>query len=76
MGIHIAEGKIEFGIHYPIPINFQKAYINHSQYKFKFPNTYRNKNRIFSIPLFPELKKSEINNIITFLNNYAEKHNL
>ena len=67
-----AKGIIEFGIHYPKPINYQKAYFDHPQYRFKFPNTYKNKNKIFSIPLFPELKKFEVNKII-FLNNYAEK---
>ena len=71
-----AEGIIEFGIHYPIPVNFQKAYANHPQYKFKFTNTNKNKNKIFSLPIFPELKKIEINNIISFLNNYAEKNDL
>lgn len=68
-----AEGEVEFGIHYPIPINFQKAYRDHEQYKFKFPNTYKNRNKIFSVPLFPELKKYEVNKVIYFLNKYAEK---
>lgn len=55
---------IQTVIHYPIPIQNQKAYQNHPQYKTFFPNATRFSKNLLSLPLFPKMKSSEINYVI------------
>lgn len=70
----VAENKIQFQIHYPVPINFQNAYKDHPQFKYKFSKSYNNMNKIFTVPLFPEMSKSEVLKVTNFLNKYSEQY--
>ena len=56
---------IETIIHYPIPINKQKAYSRHFQAKEKFSNSDKSSKKILSLPIFPKMKKTEINHVIS-----------
>lgn len=64
---------IETGIHYPIPIHLQNAYINYGFKKNQFPVTERAASTILSLPMFPELTVDEIEfvagQIKRFVNN-------
>lgn len=59
-----AKHGVQLVIHYPIPIHQQKSFINHIQYKQKFNNADRFKNQLVSLPIFPQMKNSEIDHVI------------
>ncbi|OGZ17793.1 MAG: erythromycin biosynthesis sensory transduction protein eryC1 [Candidatus Nealsonbacteria bacterium RBG_13_37_56] len=51
---------ISTGIHYPIPIHLQAAYKDLGYIRGSFPNAEAFSEKIVSLPMFPELKKEEI----------------
>ena len=55
-------------IHYPIPINKQKAYINNSSSKQKFENSDKFHKNLVSLPIFPKMKSKEITKVIDVVN--------
>ena len=65
---YLKDNGIETMIHYPIPPHKQKALVNWNQ--LSFPITEKIHNEVLSIPLNSGLKASEIQHIITTLNNY------
>ena len=67
----IEEGKkynIEFGIHYPKPVHKQKAYahLNVS----KLINSEKYSDELISLPIFPKMKSSEMQKVVSFLNSF------
>jgi dTDP-4-amino-4,6-dideoxygalactose transaminase len=48
------------GLHYPVPLHLQKAYSNHGYKEGDFPVTESVAKRLLSLPMFPELTKSQI----------------
>ena len=65
---YLKENGIETMIHYPIPPHKQKALANWNT--MSFPITEKIHKEVLSIPLNSGLKASEIQHIITTLNNY------
>ena len=65
---YLKENRVETMIHYPIPPHKQKALANWNQ--LSFPVTEKIHDEVLSIPLNSGLKASEIQHIITTLNNY------
>lgn len=65
---YLKENGIETMIHYPIPPHRQKALSNWNH--LSFPITEKIHDEVLSIPLNSGLKASEIQHIITILNNY------
>ena len=63
--------KVEFGIHYPVPIHRQKAYSTHKQYnkKFKLADSYAD--QLISLPIFPKMQKSEVKRVVSTIKNYT-----
>lgn len=55
---------ISTGIHYPIPIHLQPAYKDLGCKKGDFPITEKCAQEILSLPMFPELKESQIRFIV------------
>jgi dTDP-4-amino-4,6-dideoxygalactose transaminase len=53
---HLAEAKIETGIHYPIPLHLQKAYEAFEFKKGDFPVTEKVAAEILSLPMYPQLQ--------------------
>jgi len=51
---------ISTGIHYPVPVHKQPAYINLMKDIPKLPITEQLSNEVLSLPMFPELKEEEI----------------
>lgn len=64
----LKENGIETMIHYPIPLHKQKALSNWNN--LSFPITEKIHDEVLSIPLNSGLKASEIQHIITILNQY------
>jgi dTDP-4-amino-4,6-dideoxygalactose transaminase len=65
---YLKENGIETMIHYPVPPHKQKALANWNT--MSFPITEKIHKEVLSIPLNSGLKASEIQHIITTLNNY------
>ncbi len=65
---YLNENGIQTMIHYPIPPHKQKALVNWNQ--LSFPITEKIHDEVLSIPLNSGLKASEIQHIITILNQY------
>ena len=65
-----AKNKIGTNFHYPVPAHLQKPYINLGYKKGDFPVTETIANSQISIPIFPEMKKNEIDYVIRIINNF------
>jgi dTDP-4-amino-4,6-dideoxygalactose transaminase len=46
-------------IHYPVPVHLQKAYAGLGHSRGSFPHTERASDRVFSMPLFPEMTNEQ-----------------
>ena len=53
---HLADAKIDTGIHYPIPLHLQKAYEGFGFKKGDFPVTEKVASEILSLPMYPQLQ--------------------
>jgi dTDP-4-amino-4,6-dideoxygalactose transaminase len=61
---HLADVKIDTGIHYPVPLHQQKAY-RHLGYKTgDFPVTERIAPEIVSLPMFPQLSAEQQGRVV------------
>ena len=58
------ENGVQTSIHYPLPIHRQLAYKNHHQHNIKFNKADAFGKNLVSLPIFPEMKDSEINKVI------------
>lgn len=58
---------IEAGIHYPVPLHLQKAYSHLALGEGTFPVTERAANEILSLPIFPELKTEDQDQVVKAL---------
>lgn len=56
---HLAEAKIDTGIHYPIPLHLQKAYESFGYKEGDFPVTEKVALEIVSLPMYPQLSFEE-----------------
>lgn len=56
---HLANEKIDTGIHYPIPLHLQKAYEGFGYKKGDFPVTEKIALEIVSLPMFPQLQPAQ-----------------
>jgi|TARA_B100001094_G_C18191600_1_gene807656 dTDP-4-amino-4,6-dideoxygalactose transaminase len=55
---------VELSIHYPIPIHKQMAYQKHHQHESKIENAQNYAKNLVTLPIFPKMKKTEINKVI------------
>ena len=59
----LKEKNINCGIHYPIPLHMQPAYKHMNLNEGSFPETEKAAKDILSLPMYPELKATEIQQI-------------
>ena len=67
---HLNKNGISTGLHYPIPIHLQEAYKQLDYKKGDFPITEKLAQEILSLPMYPELKESEIKYIAKSIRNF------
>ncbi|MFX0152391.1 MAG: DegT/DnrJ/EryC1/StrS family aminotransferase, partial [Candidatus Hodarchaeota archaeon] len=58
------KNQIQYGIHYPVPINRTEAYKNFNFSSNHFPVSEQASKEIISIPIFPYMRDDEINRVI------------
>ncbi len=61
---YLKEKNIYTGIHYPIPIHLQPAFSDLGYKKGDFPVTEKVSREILSLPIYPELKDTQIKYIV------------
>ena len=64
----LSKNNIETLIHYPIPPNKQKAYINEGY--GSFPISERIHKEVLSLPMSPVLKSDEVDRVIFYINKF------
>lgn len=60
----LGERGIDTGIHYPIPIHLQPAYTSLGYRPGAFPVTESIATRLLSLPMFPDLKETEVEYVV------------
>jgi dTDP-4-amino-4,6-dideoxygalactose transaminase len=68
LGEYLLNKKIQTFIHYPIPVNSQKAY--RWQKNERFENSEKFADSILSLPIYPGLSKQHIDQIIQTVNDF------
>jgi len=61
---YLAEQGISTGLHYPIPLHLQKAYIGKGFEEGDFPITEKVSAEILSLPMFPQLTQPQIEYVV------------
>lgn len=61
---HLKTHGISTGIHYPIPLHLQPAYVHLNHKKGDFPITEKYSEEILSLPMFAELTEDEIGYVV------------
>jgi dTDP-4-amino-4,6-dideoxygalactose transaminase len=61
---HLADAKIDTGIHYPVPLHLQKAYENMGYKNGDFPVTERLASEILSLPMYPQLQEQQQQRVV------------
>ena len=67
---YLKKNNIFCNISYPFPIHSMKGYKHLNKKKLILNNTNKFAKEIFSLPMYPELSKQNIERVIKVLNNY------
>lgn len=70
----LAQAGIGTGIHYPIPLHLQKAYKHLGYGRGSFPITERVAGEIVSLPMFPQLKLEQLDEVARRVKDFASAH--
>ena len=77
---HLKDAGIGVGIHYPVPLHLQKAYVPLNYSSGDFPITERVSTEVLSIPMFPHLaeamQRRVANEILEFLRDAGQKQHV
>ncbi len=68
---HLADAKIDTGIHYPIPLHLQKAYEAFGFKKGDFPVTEKVAAEILSLPMYPQLQPAAQTRVVQKIQEFA-----
>lgn len=68
---YLSEAGIGSGIHYPIPLHLQKAYQHLNYKKGDFPVTERVAAEIVSLPMYPQLRQEQQNEVARKVKEFA-----
>jgi dTDP-4-amino-4,6-dideoxygalactose transaminase len=69
----LKEKGIDTLIHYPIPIHLQKAYKDLGYQRGNFPITELHSREVLSLPFFPEMIESEIEEVAEGIRSWAKR---
>ncbi|WP_028776627.1 DegT/DnrJ/EryC1/StrS family aminotransferase [Shimazuella kribbensis] len=69
---HLKENGIASGIYYPLPLHLQEVYKELGYKEGDLPNAETISQKIFALPLYPELEEETIDHIVQVVRNYFE----
>ncbi len=64
---------VSTGLHYPRPLHLQKAYAHLGYKEDSFPVTEKVSKRLLSLPMFPELKRTQIEYVVSSIKDFFKK---
>jgi dTDP-4-amino-4,6-dideoxygalactose transaminase len=67
---HLDERGVQTGIHYPIPLHRQDAWIRAYGNGFSFPRAERLASEVLSIPVFPDLNDAEVEEVANAVRSF------
>src|SRR5277367_3775778 len=70
---HLADAKIDTGIHYPVPLHQQKAYAHMGYKAGDLPVTEKIAPQIVSLPMFPQLTTEQQARVVTETVRFLEQ---
>jgi dTDP-4-amino-4,6-dideoxygalactose transaminase len=70
---YLGKKGIATGLHYPMPLPFQKAYEHLGYKKGDFPVTERIARRLLSLPMYPELTREQIKYVADAIKEFISK---
>jgi len=65
-----AEG-VQTGLHYPIPVHLQEAHADLGYKAGDFPESEAAANEVLSLPIFPEMTSSQVEQVVTAVRREA-----
>ena len=74
LAIFLKGNGIETGLHYPIPIHLQNAYKHLGYKRGDFPIIETEADRIFSLPMYPELNKTQIEYVANCIKKFFAQY--
>lgn len=69
---YLNEKGIQTGLHYPMPLHFQKAFSHMNFKKGDFPAAEKGCDEILSIPMFPEMTDEQINYVCDMIKSFHD----
>ena len=67
---YLNNNGIGTNFHYPVPAHLQKPYFELGYYKTDLPVTEKLSKKQLSIPIYPEMKLSEVKYVMKILNKF------
>jgi dTDP-4-amino-4,6-dideoxygalactose transaminase len=69
----LSDHGISTGLHYPIPLHLQNAYVKAKQGNGDYPITEKVAGEILSLPMFPDLTRDQIEVVATKIKEFFSK---
>ena len=70
---HLGDRGIETGIHYPVPLHRQEAWVKHYGSGLRLPHAERLANEILSLPVFPDLTDAEVEEVASAVREFFRR---
>lgn len=70
--VYLKEHGIDSGVHYPLPLNLQKAYERFHQPRGSFPQAEYACDHMLSLPMHPALHKDEVARVVDTVKEYLK----
>jgi dTDP-4-amino-4,6-dideoxygalactose transaminase len=72
---YLSEKKIGTALHYPIPLHLQPAFIHLGYREGDLPVTERLTNEILSLPMFPQIRPDQLEQVVEALSFFCKSQN-
>ncbi len=70
---YLSNQGVSSAIHYPIALPFLQAYDYLKQNEYDFPIAVETTRRILSLPMYPELRTEQVNNVVHLISNRKDR---
>jgi dTDP-4-amino-4,6-dideoxygalactose transaminase len=70
----MAEKDIHCGIHYPVPVHLQDAYLNSGYENHNLKISEKVSSELLSLPMYPELTEFQIERVVQALKQISDRH--
>ena len=71
---YLSERNVYIGLHYPIPLHLQNAYMNLGYKEGDFPITERMAKEILSLPMYPDLTDNQQKHVVERIKEFTQTH--